>query len=81
MGIALYCWRTGEAGIIVAKSTVEKCMVKVSKPPSQTWRNFLKNHAKEIVSIDFIVVPTVRFTMLYVLVFLSLTADTLFIST
>ena len=61
----------GKLGIFVAKSTVEKYMVKVSKPPSQTWRNFLKNHAKEIVSIDFIVVPTVRFTMLYVLVFLS----------
>ena len=61
----------GKLGVFVAKSTVEKYMVKVSKPPSQTWRNFLKNHAKEIVSIDFIVVPTVRFTMLYVLVFLS----------
>lgn len=58
-------------GIVVAKSTVEKYMVKVSKPPSQTWRNFLKNHTKDIVSIDFIVVPTVRFTMLYVLIFLS----------
>ena len=32
----------------------------------------MTNHAKEIVSIDFIVVPTVRFTMLYVLVFLSI---------
>jgi transposase InsO family protein len=59
-------------GIVVAKSTVEKYMVRTKKPPSQTWRNFLANHAKEIVSIDFIVVPTVRFTMLYVLVFLSL---------
>ena len=46
-------------------------MVRVSKPPSQTWRNSLKNHTKDLVSIDFIVVPTVRFTMLYVLVFLS----------
>ena len=61
----------GKLGIAVAKSTVEKYMVRVSKPPSQTWRNFLKNHTKDLVSIDFIVVPTVRFTMLYVLVFLS----------
>ena len=61
----------GKLGIVVAKSTVEKYMVRVSKPPSQTWRNFLKNHSKEIVSIDFIVVPAVRFTMLYVLIFLS----------
>lgn len=58
-------------GIKVAKSTVEKYMVRIRKPPSQTWRSFLKNHSKDIVSIDFIVVPTVRFTMLYVLVFLS----------
>jgi transposase InsO family protein len=47
-------------------------MVKAKKPPSQTWRSFLANHAKELASIDFIVVPTVRFTMLYVLVFLSI---------
>jgi len=59
-------------GITVAKSTVETYMVRTAKPPSQTWRTFLTNHAKEIVSIDFIVVPTIRFTMLYVLVFLSI---------
>ena len=59
-------------GIDVAKSTVEKYMVRQTKPPSQAWRTFLKNHAKEIVSIDFVVVPTVRFAMLYVLVFLSI---------
>ena len=59
-------------GIVAAKSTVEKYMVRTSKPPSQTWRTFLKNHARETVSIDFLVVPTIRFTMLYVLVFLSI---------
>ena len=59
-------------GIVVAKSTVEKYMVRTKKPPSQTWRSFLENHAREIVSIDFIVAPTVRFTMLYVLVILSI---------
>ena len=40
-------------GITVAKSTVEKYTVRTSKPPSQTWRSFLTNHAKEIVSIHF----------------------------
>jgi transposase InsO family protein len=59
-------------GIVVAKSTVEKYMVRAKKPPSQTWRSFLENHAREIVSIDFIVAPTVRFTMLYVFVFLPI---------
>ena len=59
-------------GITVAKSTVEKYMVQTAKPPSQTWRTFLTNHSKDIVTIDFLVVPTVRFTMLCALVFLSI---------
>ncbi len=59
-------------GITASKSSVEKYMVRNKNPSSQSWRSFLENHAKEIVSIDFIVAPTVRFTMLYVLVFLSL---------
>ncbi len=59
-------------GIEVSKSTIEKYMVRIRKPSSPTWRSFLKNHAKGIVSVDFIVVPTVRFTVLYVFIFLSL---------
>lgn len=58
-------------GIDVAKSTVEKYRVRARKPSSPTWKSFLNNHAKELVSIDFLVVPTVRFKMLYVLVILS----------
>ena len=57
-------------GISVTKSTVDKYRVRVRKPPSLTWRAFLKNHAREIVSIDFLVVPTVRFKILYVFLFL-----------
>lgn len=57
-------------GIHAWPSTVKGHMVKPHKPPSQTWWAFLENHGREIVSIDFLVVPTVRFTMLYVLVFL-----------
>jgi putative transposase len=41
-------------------------MVRCSKPPSQTWRTFLENHAKQLVSIDFFTVPTIRFKVLYV---------------
>ncbi len=33
---------------------------------SKTWRTFLKNHVKELVSIDFFTVPTIRFQVLYV---------------
>jgi transposase InsO family protein len=60
-------------GINVAKSTVEKYMVRHRKPPSPTWRAFLNNHAKAIVAIDFFVVPTVRHRILHV--FLVLTHD------
>ncbi len=37
-----------------------------------TWQAFPKNDAKGIVSIDFLVVPTVRFKILCVLLILSL---------
>ena len=61
-----------KAGIEVSKSTVEKYMIRAPKPSSPTWRSFLKNHAKDIVSVDFLVVPTVRFSVLYVFNFLSI---------
>jgi transposase InsO family protein len=61
----------GNLGISVTKSTVDKYRVRVRKPPSPTWRAFLKNHMKDIVSTDFLVVPTVRFKILYVFFFLS----------
>lgn len=57
--------------ITVSKSMVDTYKARANKPPSQTWRNFWSNHAREIVSIDFLMVPTVRFILLYVLVFLS----------
>src|SRR5262245_1767614 len=46
-------------------------MVKHRKPPSQTWRTFLENHAKELVSVDFFVVPTASFRILYVFLVLA----------
>jgi putative transposase len=48
-------------GIDVAKSTVEKYRPKVRKPPSPTWKAFLKNHVKDLVSCDFFTVPTVTY--------------------
>ena len=41
------------------------------KPPSQTWRTFLDNHVKTMVSVDFFTVPTVRFQILYVFLVLA----------
>ena len=46
-------------------------MVRHRKPPSQTWRTFLKNHAKDLVSADFFVVPTITFQLLFVFVILD----------
>ena len=59
-------------GIEVVKSTVEKYMVRAPKPPSKTWRTFFKYHMSELVSIDFLAVPTVHFKLLFVFVMLHL---------
>ena len=39
--------------------------------PSQTWRTFLTNHARQIIAADLFVVPTVTFRLLFVLVILG----------
>lgn len=41
------------------------------KPPSQTWRTFLKNHMTDTVAVDFLVIPTIRFQFLFVFVVLN----------
>jgi len=46
-------------------------MLRCRKPPSQTWRTFLENHAQQLVSIDFFTVPTIRFQVLYVFLVLA----------
>ena len=58
-------------GIEVAKSTVDKYRVRSPKPSSPTWKAFLKNHVTELVSIDFFIVPTIRFKVLFVLIVLA----------
>jgi hypothetical protein len=35
-----------------------KYLVRGRRPPSQTWRTFLRNHVGQIVAADFFVVPT-----------------------
>jgi len=40
-------------GYEMAESTVAKYRVRSRKPPSQTWKSFLQNHAGQIVAIDF----------------------------
>jgi putative transposase len=58
-------------GIEVAKSTVEKYCARPKKPPSPTWKAFLHNHVKDLVSVDLFIVPTVTFGVLFVLVILA----------
>src|SRR5262245_15809685 len=55
-------------GIEISERSVSRMMPKNRKPPSQTWRTFLDNHIRELVSIDFLTVPTATFRVLYVLV-------------
>jgi hypothetical protein len=53
-------------GIQISQASVGKYMVRQRKPPSQMWRTFLENHVKQVVAIDFLVVPTVNFGLLFV---------------
>jgi hypothetical protein len=57
-------------GIEVAQSTVAKYMPRRGGGRSQTWKTFLHNHAAGIVAMDFLIVPTVGFKLLFVLVIL-----------
>ena len=58
-------------GIEVCESTVSKYLRKLQRPPSQTWRTFVHNHLHQSVAVDFLVVPTIRFSLLYVFVVLD----------
>ena len=57
-------------GIEVGETSVAKYMIKGERPPSQTWQTFLRNHAAGIAAMDFLVVPTIGFRLLYALVIL-----------
>src|ERR671919_2039186 len=46
-------------------------MVRRRRPPSQTWKTFLTNHVRSMVSVDFFTVPTIRFQVLYVFLVLA----------
>lgn len=58
-------------GIDVGETSVSKYLVRSRKPPSRTWRTFLENHVKTMVSVDFFTVPTIRFHILYVFLVLA----------
>jgi len=58
-------------GIEIAKSTVEKYQPQGERLPSATWRTFLDLHLKDLIAIDFFVVPTATFKVLFVFVVLA----------
>src|SRR4051794_24397854 len=58
-------------GIDIGETSVSKYMVHRRRPPSQTWKTFLDNHVKSMVSVDFFTVPTIRFQVLYVFLVLA----------
>ena len=59
-------------GITVAQRTVSKYMVRPPRRSStQNWTTFLRNHLGQMVSVDFLTVPTLNFHVLYVFIVLS----------
>jgi putative transposase len=57
-------------GYDVAELTVAKYMCRTSPRPSSTWRAFLAAHARQIVAVDFFLVPTLAFRLVSVFVVL-----------
>ena len=53
-------------GLTVSQATVSKYVLRHRRPPSQGWRAFLKNHAQDLIALDFFTVPTATFRVLFV---------------
>ena len=58
-------------GLSVSERTVSRLMPRRRRPPSQTWRTFLQNHASALVALDVFTVPTLTGRVLFVLVVLA----------
>ena len=56
-------------------NTIAKYIPYIRKTPTdkqrQSWQTFLKNHSKEIWSMDFMVIPTLSFKLVYVLLIIN----------
>ena len=60
-------------GFNVAQSTVARYMNEQKNfPPGQGWHTFLRNHLPDIAAMDFFVVPTVGFELLYAFIIVHL---------
>jgi hypothetical protein len=58
-------------GLHASTATIRKYRPKSRGKPPQGWRTFLRNHASGIAAMDFFVVPTATFQLLYVLVVMN----------
>jgi hypothetical protein len=57
-------------GIEVSDSTLRKYRPRTRRG-DPTWKTFLHNHAKDLIAVDFFVVPTATFRVLYVFLVLA----------
>ena len=53
-------------GFDISQATVSRHMPKRRPNPDQTWKTFLLNHLHCTSSIDFLIVPTLTFRILYI---------------
>jgi hypothetical protein len=53
-------------GFDISETSVSKYLVCRKGSPLQSWKTFLENHVRSLVSVDFFTVPTIRFQILYV---------------
>src|SRR5262245_35475657 len=58
-------------GINISQRAVGRLMPRRMRPPSQSWRTFLENHVRDLIALDFFVVPTATFRILFVLIALA----------
>ncbi len=57
-------------GYEIAELTVAKYMRRTALRPSPTWRTFMDTHLRDLVAIDFFLVSTLTFRLLFVFVVL-----------
>jgi len=59
-------------GLVVSKRSIQRYRQRgPARPPSQTWRTFLANHAHHLWAADLLTVQTLTFKALYVLIFIA----------
>jgi transposase InsO family protein len=58
-------------GFAVSATTVRRYRARIPRPPSPTWRTFLRLHAGEIWAADFFTVQTLTFKTVYVFLVIS----------